>query len=1277
MPRTVSFPPPSATTCPICSDRLSATRCDRCGATFSGPDGETLWRVDHDLFDLCRIRNDLVRRLLTDAEAPAAPASGPAPRPSVPTPSAPEPTRGHDRGPASVPGPAPAVAPPPAPAAPWSPAPVGAPTAVPPLPGAPTSAPTAAAAATTAPPTPPSTSPPSLGRPRPSFTAAEVLVGLGALSLVAAVAVFAAVSWSDLAAWAQGALVVGLTGVIGAGAVACRRRDLVATAESLGAVTVALALADVQVARVGLDGVVPAQWAWVGGLALVAGGTIAAGRRTGIRTLALAGTALAFVPLVLAAGDQPMAVVAALALQAVGAGVLTVRLADRRLDRAVVAVGAAGSWLTAVAGALVVAGAGLATHPVAHPVGPAAVLAALAIATLAAVRRQAPAAEVDELTGDAPRVAEVVDGAGVALAFVPALLLAVGTGSPTVVVATLAVQALVALAASTVGLGVLSRAQTAVAGTGGPVCWVAAAAGGLVLALDQVGDRAPGTTPWVSAVVLAVLAAATITLARRAATMGRVGSVGRGQRPQGRPPARAATGGDPTADLLGAAGTALALAPALLVAAEPWSATTFLAVAAVQAVVALGLAGRDGLLTVAERGVATVGGWALWSATALGTVVLTVAEITGGDPVDRFGALAVMAGLSGASIAVGTVVRRTDVVAAGTGLAFLPVVLAVVDQATPSLLVAVLIGEALAAALLASLVEPRRVRSVLVAGGATAWVAAVAGATLLGLAGWLDTPAAGPAGSVALLAALAALAVGAALAGADRPSAAVGLGAAVVPVLLGVALAAGGLEADGWVAAVLAGAAVVALGAAALSVRDPERPWAAPVGVALVAAAALAVVPAMTVLTVVAALVERATEAPGVGADVVVVDWLRPALERSGADVPGGATVVQLLAVAGVVGAVGLLRRRVGRALGVLVGVAALAVVPVAAGLTVAATVAGLGVVVLAVGTVVRLRPRDPELLVAAGVVALLGTAVAVASTPWAIGWTVLVGVVVSALAVEQVLRRSPDASVWVGAALGVVLGGVALDAWVLEAPGPSGPLAVALAAAVASPIAAVLERRGEAGAAVVVDVMVAVALAGTTVAALGVGSVLELSPFVAVVGVTAAGAALRPSRRPAWLVATAAAVVLGWIQTGRAEVDVIEAYTVPLAAWALLVGGVVGARRGLGSWERFGVGLVAAAGPTTVLALVDPDPVRTVAVVALGTAAAVWGAAARLQAPLAIGATAVGVLAVRHLGPVSVELPRYVTFAVAGLVLLAVGATFEQRRQDLRQARDAFTRLR
>ncbi|HMJ77424.1 MAG TPA: hypothetical protein VK507_15705, partial [Iamia sp.] len=828
-------------------------------------------------------------------------------------------------------------------------------------------------------PRPPSGPPPApprvrRPRPRPSFTAAEVLVGLGALSLVAAVAVFAAVSWSDLAAWAQGSLIVGLTGAVLAAATACRRRNLVATSESLGAVVVALGLADVQVARVGLDGMAPSRWVWAVGLAVVAAGAMAVGRRTGIRVLGLAGSALAFAPLVVAAsGSRPLAWVAVLAVQAVVGGVVAARLADRRSDRAVAVAGAVLSWGGAVAASLGLAATGLAADPMARPVGPALVMSALAAATLLGARRLPTSDE--PVTGPA----ELVGGAGAALAFVPAILLAIdsplalltvgaaqalvalalvtsgrptraeravglvggavswagaavgglvlaiialldgetstaplvlaalavgsialgrlarddekelvgaagsalafapalliaATGSPLTLLAVGAAQALVALALATSGR--LTPAERGVAVAGGAVSWIGAAAGGLALAIVQIVDGEPATAP----LVLAALAAGSILLGRLArgdekdlvgaagsalafvpallvaagtgsvltlvavgaaqalvalalATSGRLTPAERGVAVAGgalcwlgaaiagavlggvealdgdvvTSPVglalvlaalaggsvvigRRARGHDETeGDVLGAAAATLAFVPALLVAAATGSTVTVLAVAAAQAVVALLLAGWSGagraaLLTSSERAVAVGGGWSLWIASAAGALLVATVEIvdTPGDPDGRLGALLVLGGLAVSSLLVGVATRRVELAAAGAGLAFLPVPLAVVGIETPTLLVGVLFGEALVAAVLAPTVGRSSIRDVLNGGGVTAWIAAVTGAGLLGLAGWLGSPVEGPAGSVALLAALAALAVGASLgSGWDRTSAAVGLGAAI------------------------------------------------------------------------------------------------------------------------------------------------------------------------------------------------------------------------------------------------------------------------------------------------------------------------------------------------------------------------------------------------------------------------------------------------------------------------------------------------------------------
>jgi hypothetical protein len=107
-----------------------------------------------------------------------------------------------------------------------------------------------------------------------------------------------------------------------------------------------------------------------------------------------------------------------------------------------------------------------------------------------------------------------------------------------------------------------------------------------------------------------------------------------------------------------------------------------------------------------------------------------------------------------------------------------------------------------------------------------------------------------------------------------------------------------------------------------------------------------------------------------------------------------------------------------------------------------------------------------------------------------------------------------------------------------------------------------------------------------------------------------------------------------------------------------------------------WGPALVTALGPTVVLAVIDGGAVRPLAGLVAGAAVLVLGAATGRRAPFDVGAAAVAILGVRQLAPVVGELPNWVTIGSTGLVLLAVGATFEERRRDLRVARHRYASL-
>ncbi|MEV1046519.1 hypothetical protein [Streptomyces sp. NPDC049916] len=213
------------------------------------------------------------------------------------------------------------------------------------------------------------------------------------------------------------------------------------------------------------------------------------------------------------------------------------------------------------------------------------------------------------------------------------------------------------------------------------------------------------------------------------------------------------------------------------------------------------------------------------------------------------------------------------------------------------------------------------------------------------------------------------------------------------------------------------------------------------------------------------------------------------------------------------------------------------------------------------------------------------------------------------------------------------------------------------------------------------------VELTGAAGALVAVGLAVTDAPFLALVlalsGVLAAGAAVRPERRPvAGYLAAALFVLATWVRLAASDVSFPEAYTLPVSVPALVVGFLRRRRDAeASSWTAYGPGLGATLLPSLVVAWTDPDWDRPLL---LGVAALVitlLGARYRLQALLVLGGVVLALDGLHELAPYVVHvagaLPRWVPPALAGLLLLVVGATYEQRLRDARRLKDTLGRMR
>ncbi|EWS90479.1 hypothetical protein SSIG_00826 [Streptomyces filamentosus NRRL 11379] len=213
------------------------------------------------------------------------------------------------------------------------------------------------------------------------------------------------------------------------------------------------------------------------------------------------------------------------------------------------------------------------------------------------------------------------------------------------------------------------------------------------------------------------------------------------------------------------------------------------------------------------------------------------------------------------------------------------------------------------------------------------------------------------------------------------------------------------------------------------------------------------------------------------------------------------------------------------------------------------------------------------------------------------------------------------------------------------------------------------------------------VELTGALGALVAIGLAVPDAPFLALVlalcGVLAAGAAVRPERRPVAAYLAAALFVLAtWVRLAASEVSFPEAYTLPVTVPALVVG-FLRRRKDpeASSWTAYGPGLAATLLPSLAVAWTDPDWQRPLLLGVSALVITLLGARYRLQALLLLGGAVLALDGLHELAPYVVQvagaLPRWLPPALAGLLLLVVGATYEQRLRDARRLKDALGRMR
>ncbi|SDJ89700.1 SCO7613 C-terminal domain-containing membrane protein [Streptomyces indicus] len=269
--------------------------------------------------------------------------------------------------------------------------------------------------------------------------------------------------------------------------------------------------------------------------------------------------------------------------------------------------------------------------------------------------------------------------------------------------------------------------------------------------------------------------------------------------------------------------------------------------------------------------------------------------------------------------------------------------------------------------------------------------------------------------------------------------------------------------------------------------------------------------------------------------------------------------------------------------------------------------------------------------------------------------------------------RRSVLAVTAVGAAAGIAVAAPSA----LELPAHQTAFALLTVPAVTALLGAHLRAHTYA-----LPVELAGAAAALVALTLAATDTPALSLALALAGAIASGTALRADRRPAAAYTAGALFLLAtWVRLAASGITTPEAYTLPVTVLALAIG-FLRRRRDpeASSWAAYGPGLAVTLLPSLAAAWGDPHWLRPLLLGSAALLVTLLGARHRLQAPLALGGTTLALVAVHELAPYVVQvvgaLPRWLPPAAAGMLLLALGATYEQRLRNARRLRELVGRM-